>query len=1230
MTKITTQTAAAPVAPPIEEIDKTLNAMDQFMAPTNEIRATKDNFTADELAPIKTRLSERIIEEDAISGIDKGQALHRMLTGVNKDEAKSQIDVDLQGMHASILGNQDWSEMEKAKYRRAIGVLDDAKAKGLNIMKSDSGRYWFESTETGESVYVANGIVEVKELLDKYYDPDGTIEKQQRKNEGIIDEDTEITPENASIAVSDSDTWMMRGLGTDLVTSIGALGMKLSGVGAGVGVGVGIAGGLSAAAMTMYSDYLSDDVTRGEMWKNLGVRLGLEALETVTVLPASTLSMFKGASRAGKVIRRGLQVAMIGGTIDAATHADWNALWDKDMSDWGVNEYKSAAAMAQFLIGFGGASAMRGKAKKGLSADLKQTLKPKGSTLRADARADLGLAAKPKAKIGDAKAVGKTGEIAKTKATLVAKTKTKAGEVAVKREGRVIEKGIKRNADIETSGTAKIKSINKKANAQRRLIKKGTPAKKAAYKVNESGEIIKGENPKQLKLDFDNTSAKTKAKIDAVNKKARLDRKNAKAATKTELDNSNKLVAKKKEVIAKAKGKSEKARVDEHIKKEKAEVNKLVSKKKSDANKKIVKKKESAAAKKQDILDAHGQVIGKRLIKRSENKALGKSRAEAYRRRAKAETKQQKKQLTDVDRLKKEREALNKKIEKTTAAENRGPNKRESASLTKKSDEIKAAEARAKSYKGKADKMLAKAKKVKEEGTGIGKKILRAGATPINALVARNNLSPAVKSIHANEMFISGRKPAPIGTVKKFLTDNGKSIQDKSDVELRAMAKKVAEKNRGKVETKQTGGRLIRKFQVSGVLPVEKGAIDRDSYISMGTANLLSKFKARTLVKNDDSEFDNIIKPATGITLDPTAFNKFKRLKDGLPAQTDLDIVAPAKITDPKMFELKNLLKVRDNTYVAPVQKGTLAGGVNNVANVLTDTETAKILTDTQQAAIIIANKAITQTPEKKAEIIAEYNKIIADAQKLATTKPNGWKAALGMLQNVRISDFMSTNKIHIERPNAEDLQSTVLHSRGIRNMHGLNAAKNRTRLIPRVDTADSFAANMMQKTFFNEGEKRRGELVAKNAQFIEKSRDEDSAIKNQNIASAAQINNMNITRRNEANRQFAASKVQAEAQKQTLDNKKRGRIADGLVKGLTTGYRKAQRTKLNTDYNSAVALKSRWNTEFKPRFDKAVTEGNNLESTKIKSEFTTATKFNVDDLDKYMLDTKAKYDNIL
>jgi hypothetical protein len=62
------------------------------------------------------------------------------------------------------------------------------------------------------------------------------------------------------------------------------------------GVATSITGGVAALGMSMYGDLLTM-TSAGEMWKNAAIRGGLEAMETVSVMPVSLVSSLKGFQR---------------------------------------------------------------------------------------------------------------------------------------------------------------------------------------------------------------------------------------------------------------------------------------------------------------------------------------------------------------------------------------------------------------------------------------------------------------------------------------------------------------------------------------------------------------------------------------------------------------------------------------------------------------------------------------------------------------------------------------------------------------------------------------------------------------------------------------------------------------------------------------------------------------------------------------------------------------------
>jgi hypothetical protein len=117
----------------------------------------------------------------------------------------------------------------------------------------------------------------------------------------------------------------------------------------GAGVATSITGGVATLGMSMYGDLLDNDVSAGEMWKNAAIRGGLEAMETVSVMPVSLVSSLKGVSKAGKILRKSMHLMMLKGTLDTAVGIDWEKTMDKDTT-WEMEDYRKMASMAQFMV----------------------------------------------------------------------------------------------------------------------------------------------------------------------------------------------------------------------------------------------------------------------------------------------------------------------------------------------------------------------------------------------------------------------------------------------------------------------------------------------------------------------------------------------------------------------------------------------------------------------------------------------------------------------------------------------------------------------------------------------------------------------------------------------------------------------------------------------------------------------------------------------------------------
>jgi hypothetical protein len=116
-----------------------------------------------------------------------------------------------------------------------------------------------------------------------------------------------------------------------------------------------------------------------------------------------------------------------------------------------------------------------------------------------------------------------------------------------------------------------------------------------------------------------------------------------------------------------------------------------------------------------------------------------------------------------------------------------------------------------------------------------------------------------------------------------------------------------------------------------------------------------------------------------------------------------------------------------------------------------------------------------------------------------------------------------------------------------------------------------------------NDGEKRRAELVVRNAGFVESARDE-IANQNRNMESSVNAMNANSQANNAAEANLVAQKVQARAQYETLEQQRKGRLANAAV-GISDLMKSKKSDQLTKQFNDA-ALKSKWNNEYKVRYD--------------------------------------------
>jgi hypothetical protein len=98
-------------------------------------------------------------------------------------------------------------------------------------------------------------------------------------------------------------------------------------------------------------------------------------------------------------------------------------------------------------------------------------------------------------------------------------------------------------------------------------------------------------------------------------------------------------------------------------------------------------------------------------------------------------------------------------------------------------------------------------------------------------------------------------------------------------------------------------------------------------------------------------------------------------------------------------------------------------------------------------------------------------------------------------------------------------------------------------------------------------------------------------------MESSVNAMNANSQANNAAEANLVAQKVQARAQYETLEQQ-RNRLANAAVSGISDLMKSKKSDQLTKQFNDAASLKSKWNNEYKVRYDTAVAAG---ETDKVK-----------------------------
>jgi len=1208
-----------------------------FLEPSTEVfDATQ--YSPEEAARIQRHLDNRYTLYDAQNNATEKQALHTMLLKDDPDGPTNSevITVDVPTVAAELAKSEKYSGQDKERWTRTLALIDNIQKKDISIVKDDNDRYWLEDNSTGVRKYSANAIAEVRELL---IDFGGVKEKPVEDESGKSindgsntsggDDDIEdklisdLVPDEYKGGFNSSERWALAAIATDVGSSVGGLIAKMTGVGAPVGSGISAVGGIGATFMDMYSDYLDKDVTAWEMAGNAAVRIGLEAAEAVSFLPVSLMSRLQKGNKYGKILRKAVHYGMAGGLVNTAVGMEWNELLDKisegGISDLEIDDWRRLGAMAQFTMSFGATLHTKGQLKKQLN-----TANTKANT------GDLGTVKAPKVK------GPKTGAD-----TPKVSTANKAGIDNI--EGT---KPIKNT----TAQRANIREIKKEIAPPKKITPKRDALIERAMKPVEaaaSTNTIKAN--KQALSNNKAMNLERQAAIDKIDKRFGAEKRGI-ATDKINKEFDTRSTVLNKTSDTKVKNIADKVEAKKEAYKKKItdrrniKGSEIKAKRDKEVAKKVTDRKNKLIAKETEAKELFGTEGGKKMIKKSREKVLGKKGEEQIKKAAPKTDAEKRivKAETQISKLKAKKPKIdekkpisktNSKLGKQSSLKDRKRIKELKAQIAKDKEIVKQDVIRSKKLVAKSTKKIKEAADATKKGFKITKAKIDEGVDKVLFSIATKDgvsSKSAIKGLYASYKADreEGRQ-TQITTIKKKLKDNGYKVDEKySDKDIRTAYKKLM-KNIEDANKKQLGGKLIMKTNSVPIRKAQSGLTTMAINYGPAVSNAVKSFFSY-LYKNSTI---GGIAPSTGAGV----YNLGSGRSTGFDNGVNTPIIGLSKmIENAPALEKERALNLEKDKQRALAKaewdkrvaaegnpSGIIGGGMAKTPeerlNDLTNVEIAL------QAAAEEAAKNAKSEVEKQA-VLDRYDEAISALGKSDPSDPN-WSGQVGrLLEYVKPSDFIDGSRINVTRPVREDVVAPVLQTLGVDNMPGYDYAEGRGRLIPRVDTADSFASNVMAQKFHNQGIRNTNELNAKNAAFIENRRQSNLAVNNKNRAAVAAAENENARSTNRAEEIYANQYNQALTARDVDRNKRRGQFINGVSSYALDASRRLKEMDLTKQYNILSNVKNIWNSEYQPRIDAAVNAGTMGKVKEIKTEFIKNQAYDPDELDRQILDLRSQF----
>ena len=1229
----------------------------KFMRASHSDNINDYNFTDEKKRMVEANLANNFTFYDAVKNTAAGKAFKTL--DLSTYDWKSGpgnnltvLDVNTEEMRKMIADSGE-DDDTKYRYNVALNVLANAQNSGMNVVRSDDGRYWIESDEGGKKNYAINGLLDVREVVNKFYGkaPNDNIPDDEKEEDDTIIEEKpvetivdnfRISPEEeddkdpleeiVKFELTEAEKWYLGGFAADVVTTVGGMATKGA---AGTGAILSLLGGIASAAAEARGDYLSGVDTMG-MAKNFGSRMALEAAEAVSFIPVSLISKLRKGGPILKILRRGMSALVVLNGYDVATNTRWSELFDKvseNPTEMSVDDWREITRVITAVAGIAGGVTANARASKGVRRNAKavksaQDAKRSTAQLKKDSTdKNLVIGTKKsyvkKTAVDDAPHKKKISELEANKQKIdtdkkaadesldkMYKNTTNDKNSIISKNNAVIRTGVQRG------GKRVVKKLTPKQQKAANLKKKRLQQNvKDRSDAEESLKKLKEKKTKDSKKIADESTARMK-KTDEniVKEKENFKKKKETVAGEDMLIASNK------------RGKE----ITKAFKKRKSLMEK--GKKKDDLN---IKEAKIKADKYNELTkDAFGKRRSERIIAK-ENKKAGISSTEGK---------------FNADRLSriKEQKALNKGSIKDTKKELKNAKTLDKSKLRKKITRLE-----------KDAEKISKAI-TKEEGKRGGKWYKR---HPNNAgdwvddklsyIAPRKHFSnyASLKSIANSDWQIVGKGQ------KHYIPDTA------DDTLNYLMMEGYSSKEVRKLSIKQRQN-AIRYIKYKGVKKKKQGGVFKPSLVEKSSAR---KFEGggisdNAIYINDDGSISTTEtpywyyanQPNVIFTMEehwygdsPKGLNKQDFMKNmgitnigGPPtlhekANPSRNIIPDKTFTPDPKFPFQWSSRPEDETSgpeimatkpMAPFDTNTTIEtpeGLIAKEEVGTvdkfDAIAAAELAEAKRLAAIKRNSAA-----ELAAVRDKYNRIRKEAgYEILDPKANDLAT---ILSNIKPSDFMRQEEIIEESYNRDPIVAAVSEVAPVKGMAGFGDALNAAQRRPGISTADSFAKYAYDQKGSARSMENVNRLMSKNNEFVERQR--QTEINNRNRNNAAQVNaaNQNTMASNQDNMMSAQARLKARTEQRNYNAKSMGNRLNAFSKMGQDIIGKNAKDKYRDELNMLTALNDIYESEYMPGIVAASNAGDFKSIYEYKNKFIEEQGMDPDAMRRGLLDVKARY----